>query len=134
MSILSSTRNAKNSLLSEKIFHRIELNFSDNERYLISAPVFLANTYALNGNKWMALNIRMKLTQSNMEKIVGCTWTVVVNGKVHVSWNNLKIILLKNSIEISSSWSITSICFGNLWRIRSIIKTINRPGQWLPPS
>jgi hypothetical protein len=84
VSILSSCRNAKNILLSEKIFRRIEIHFSDNEDCLVSARVLLANTYGMSGNRSMASNIQRKISQSNMKKVVGCSWTVS-NGKVHVS-------------------------------------------------
>ncbi|CAF1049834.1 unnamed protein product [Adineta steineri] len=82
MSILSSARNAKNIVLAEKIFHRIEMNFSNNESYLISAQVLLANTYALIGEKSMSSYIRMKINPSNTKNTVGCSWTVV-DGKVY---------------------------------------------------
>ncbi|CAF1052345.1 unnamed protein product [Adineta steineri] len=82
MSILSSARNAKNILLAEKIFHRIELNFANNESYLMSAQVLLANTYALIGEKFMSSYIRMKIKPSNTKNTVGCSWTVV-DGKVY---------------------------------------------------
>ncbi|CAF1431394.1 unnamed protein product [Rotaria sp. Silwood1] len=82
MSILSSARNAKDVSLSEKIYHRIETNFANNEKYLTSARILLANTYGLTGNKNMASNVRMILGQSNTKKVVGCSWTVI-NGKVH---------------------------------------------------
>ena len=91
MSILSSARNAKNILLSEKIFRRMKHNFSNNEKCLISARVLLANTYALGGDHSMASNIRMYLNQSNTKKVVGYCWTVV-DRKVHVSYTKLKII------------------------------------------
>jgi hypothetical protein len=71
VSILSSARNTKNISLAEKIFHRMKLNFSNNESCLISAGVLLANTYAVTGNKSMSSNIRMKLDQSNMKKVIG---------------------------------------------------------------
>ncbi len=82
--MLSSARNAKNISLSEKIFHRIEKNFSDDESYLRSARILIANAYSLSGNKSMASNIRMKINQSNTKKFISYSWTVV-NGKVYVS-------------------------------------------------
>jgi hypothetical protein len=84
VSILSSARNAKNSSLSKKIFHRIEENFSNNKDCLTSARILLANTYALSGDKSMSANVRMKIDELNMKKVVGCSWTVV-GGKVYVS-------------------------------------------------
>ena len=84
VSILSSARNAKSISLAEKTFHCMEKNFSDNGSCLISARVLLANTYALTGNKSMSSNIRMQLNQSNVKKVIGCSWTVV-DGKVYVS-------------------------------------------------
>ncbi|CAF4510092.1 unnamed protein product, partial [Rotaria sp. Silwood2] len=81
MSILSSARNKKNPSLSQSIFHRIQSKFSDFESCLISATILLANTYALSGNKSFASHIRMKISQSGMKKVDGCSWTVV-NGKV----------------------------------------------------
>jgi hypothetical protein len=82
--MLSSARNAKNISLSEKIFHRIKNNFSNNESYLTSARILLANTYGLIGNKLMSSNVRMELNQSNRKKVVGYSWTVI-DGKVYVS-------------------------------------------------
>jgi hypothetical protein len=84
VSLLSSARNAKNIALSEKIFHRMEHNFPNNESCLTSARVLLANTYASTGNKSMSANIRTKLNLSKMKKVVSCSWTVV-DGKVYVS-------------------------------------------------
>ena len=84
MSILSSARNAKNVLLAEKIYRHIESNFANNEKYLISAQILLANTYGLVGNKNMLSNARMVLDQSKMKKVVGFSWTVI-NGQVYVS-------------------------------------------------
>ena len=69
MSILSSARNAKNISLAEKIFHRIEENFSNDKDYLRSAAILLANTYGLSGNKSMASNIRKKINQSNAKRV-----------------------------------------------------------------
>ncbi len=84
MSILSSARNAKNISLAEKIFHRIEKNISNDENYLISARILLANTYSLSGNQSMASNIRMKINQSNTKRVIGYSWTVV-KVKIYVS-------------------------------------------------
>ncbi|CAF1095458.1 unnamed protein product [Adineta steineri] len=65
VSILSSTLNAKNIDLSKKIFHRVELNFLTDENGLISAQIFLANTYDLGGDKSVTSDIRMNITGSN---------------------------------------------------------------------
>ncbi len=62
----------------------MEYNFSDDKDCLASAGVLLANAYGLGGNKSMASNIRMKLSQSDVKKVVGYCWTVS-GGKVHVS-------------------------------------------------
>jgi hypothetical protein len=82
--MLSSARNAKNISLSEKIFHRIEKNISNDENCLISARILLANTYSLSGNQSMALNIRKKINQSNTKRVIGCS-TTVVKEKIYVS-------------------------------------------------
>ncbi|CAF3476670.1 unnamed protein product, partial [Rotaria sordida] len=63
------------------IFDCIQSNFSDVQSSLTSATVLLTNTYALSGNKLITSNIRTKLSQSSMKKVVGYSWTVV-NGKV----------------------------------------------------
>jgi hypothetical protein len=62
----------------------MELNFANNESCLQSARVLLANTYGLTGDKSMSSKIRKKLNQSNIKKVIGCSWTVV-KGKVYVS-------------------------------------------------
>jgi hypothetical protein len=84
--MLSSARNAKNISLSEKIFHFIENNFSDDENHLSSARMLLANAYGLSGNKEMSSNLRTKLNQSKMRRKIGCTSTIV-NNKVYASYH-----------------------------------------------
>ncbi|CAF3065937.1 unnamed protein product [Rotaria sp. Silwood2] len=65
----------------QSIFNRIQSKFSDFESCLTSATILLANTYALSGNKSFTSHIRMKISQSGMKKVAGCSWTVV-NGNV----------------------------------------------------
>lgn len=84
MSILSSARNAKNISLSEQIFHRIESNFANDDKHIRSARTLLANTYSLTGNKDMLSKVRTILNQSNTNKVIACSWTVV-NGKIYVN-------------------------------------------------
>ena len=78
--MLSAARNAKNRILAEKFYKRIESKFADDETCLVSARVLLANTYALTGNKSMAAHIR---SQEKIRKTIGYAWTVV-NGQIHV--------------------------------------------------
>ncbi|CAF2853700.1 unnamed protein product [Rotaria sp. Silwood2] len=151
MSILSSARNAKYISLSKNIFHRIEYYFSNNENYLTSAQVLLANTYALSGNKSMASNIRMKLNQSNTKKVVGYAWTVV-NGKVYKfrahdrsnaysseiyeESNRLTEQLIKHGYKPDESWitrglnddeTIQSVLCGHSERLAIVFNLIQRP-------
>ena len=66
--MLSSARNAKNISLSEKIFHRIENNFSNDENYLISARILLANTYGLSGNQINGIKYSNEIKSVKYEK------------------------------------------------------------------
>ena len=84
MSILSAARNQRNPLLAQKIYDRIQPYLKDEKIYAISAPVLLANTYALAGDLKTASINRMKMTQSGLKKLAGLSWTVV-NGKIVVS-------------------------------------------------
>ena len=89
--MLSGTRNEKNSSLSQKIFDRIRLLFSNDESSLSSATVLLANTYGLTGDFARTSELRMKMSQSKIKKVPGRSSTIL-NGKVVVR-------LVKESIQ-----------------------------------
>ncbi|CAF3460092.1 unnamed protein product [Rotaria socialis] len=151
MSILSSARNAKNVSLSEKVFHCIESNFPNNESYLTSARILLANTYSLSGNKLMSSNVRMKLNQSSAKKVVGCSWTVV-NGKVYrfraheksnpyssqIFEESTRLIdrLIKHGYKPDESWitrelneceTVESVLCGHSERLAIVFNLLQRP-------
>jgi hypothetical protein len=84
VSILSAARNQRNPSLAQKMFDRIEPYLNNQETYMTSATVLLANTYALAGDPRTASMIRMKMNQSGLKKLAGLSWTVV-NGKIVVS-------------------------------------------------
>lgn len=83
VSILSGARNAKNTILAEQLFDRMERNFPNDDAALIAARVLLANTFALHGDKKRASATRMDLKQSTTRKVAGLTWTVI-NGQIFV--------------------------------------------------
>ncbi|CAF1183546.1 unnamed protein product [Rotaria sp. Silwood1] len=151
MSMLSSARNEKNGSLVQTIFDRIESKFSDVESCLTSATVLLANTHALSGNKSLASNIRMKLDQSGMKKVVGISWTVV-DGKVfkfrahdrshpfsteiYAELDRLRIELMKYDYKPDDSWitrplkndeTAESVLCGHSERLAIAFNLIQRP-------
>ncbi|CAF1225710.1 unnamed protein product [Didymodactylos carnosus] len=56
-------------------------HFHDQQDYVTSTTVLLANTYTLGGDWSTASDIRMKMNQSGMKKMAGLSWTVV-DGKI----------------------------------------------------
>lgn len=83
VALLSGTRNAKNSLLSQQIHDRMKKIFQSNDS-LISASILLSNTYASSGDIEKASDIKTELYQSGAKRKSALTWTVV-NGQVYVS-------------------------------------------------
>ncbi|CAF1317799.1 unnamed protein product [Rotaria sordida] len=151
MSMLSSARNAKNALLSQKIFDRIQSNFSNVENCITPATVLLANTYALSGNKSMASIIRTKLSQTITKKVVGCSWTVV-NRKVfkfrahdrshpcsqdiYAELDRLEKELIEHGYKYDESWiarplnndeTVESVLSGHSERLAIAYNLIQRP-------
>ncbi|CAF3329197.1 unnamed protein product [Rotaria socialis] len=149
MSILSSARNAKNVSLSEKVFHCIESNFPNNESYLTSARILLANAYSLSGNKLTSSNVRVKVNQSSEKKVAGCSWTVV-NGKrfrAHEKSNpyssqifkeSTRLIdrLIKHGYKPDESWitrelndceTVESVLCGHSERLAIVFNLLQRP-------
>ncbi|CAF4321134.1 unnamed protein product, partial [Rotaria sp. Silwood2] len=151
ISILSSARNAKNASLSEKIYHRIETNFSNNEKYLRSARILLANTYGLTGNKDMLSNVRMLLNKSNTKKVVGCSWTVIkgkvykfrahdrsnpYSSEIYEELGRLTVRLIERGYKPDESWiarelnddeTTESVLCGHSERLAIIFNLIQRP-------
>ena len=83
VTMLSGARIEKNAYLSQKIFDRICLLFGNDEDYLSSATVLLANTYGLNGDFARTSELRMQMSQSKIKKVPGRSSTIV-NGKLVV--------------------------------------------------
>ncbi|CAF0925904.1 unnamed protein product [Adineta steineri] len=81
MSLLSAARNRKNKELSEKIFNRIKENFPELKNRLISASILLSNVYASVGEIEKSSNIRNKLYQQGLRKIIGLSFTEI-DGKI----------------------------------------------------
>lgn len=86
VTMLSAARNQKNAYLSQTMFDRIRLLFSDDESVLSSATVLLANTYGLTGNLTRTSELRMEMHQSKLKKVPGRSSTMV-NGKIVVGLN-----------------------------------------------
>ena len=73
----------KNTYLSQKIFDRIRLLFSDNEDRLSTATVLLANAYGLSRDLTRTSELRMEMSQSKLKKVLGRSSTIV-DGKLVV--------------------------------------------------
>ncbi len=92
VTMLSGARNEKNIYLSQKIFDRIRLLFFSDKSSLSSATVLLANTYGLSRDFARTSELRMKMSQSKMEKVPGRSSTIV-NGKIVVRLMKKTILL-----------------------------------------
>jgi cell division protein YceG involved in septum cleavage len=84
VSLLSGTRNQRNSSLSEQIYNQIQKNFPNYKEELIPAAILLANTYQSSDNAEKATVIKNMLNHSRAKKQQGLSWTEV-NGKIFVS-------------------------------------------------
>ena len=84
MAILSGARNSRQQILSEKIYDRMKMLFSDQKETLISASILLCNIYSSLGDHQEAENIRLnRIKQLGTKVKPGVSWTEV-NGEIVV--------------------------------------------------
>lgn len=84
MSLLSASRNVKNSDLAQKTYNRMKELFPDSNDVLTLGLTLLGNVYGSIGNFEKADEVRRELNQSSLKKTVGLTWTVI-DGEIYVS-------------------------------------------------
>ncbi|CAF1355689.1 unnamed protein product [Adineta steineri] len=85
------------------MYDRIEPYLKDQKIYATSAKVLLANTYALARNLTPVSNIRMKMNQSGLKKLVGLSWTVVkfrTHDRSHPQSNEIYEEIERLTIEL----------------------------------
>ncbi|CAF0805328.1 unnamed protein product [Adineta ricciae] len=82
MALLSGARNAKNSDLAEKTFHRIQKHFPQLKDRIVAASVLLANVYASIGQIDQSFSLKKQLSQSGLKKTSGVSYNEV-NGKIY---------------------------------------------------
>ncbi|CAF1435541.1 unnamed protein product [Rotaria sp. Silwood1] len=120
MALLSSARNHRNFILSEKVLDRMKKLFPKNKQGLIAGSVLLCNTYSSVGEDEQAKEARLKqLHQIGKNKIVGITWTApkgeVVRFKTHdnshpqskeiyVEIARMSVELKENGHQYDSRW------------------------------
>ena len=76
VALLSGARNHRHSLLSQKIYDRMQSLFPRHRADLIAGSVLLSNTYASVGEHEQARDVRNhRLTEFGMKTKVGLTWT-----------------------------------------------------------
>ena len=84
MAILSSTRNARDYVLSKKLYNRMRFLFADENYDLASASILLENMYVSVGEYRQAEDIRLNRIKKSANKVkVGLSWTEV-NGQLVV--------------------------------------------------
>ena len=89
VTMLSGARNHRDTVLSRKLFDRMQSLFPDHKDQLIAASILLANTYRSVGDHMEAEQIRNDRIKHLGNKIKpGCSWTEV-NGELVVN-DNLK--------------------------------------------
>ncbi len=82
--LLSGARNCRDSVLSEKIYSRMKILFSDQKDALISGSILLGNTYSSLGNYEKAETIRSNRINEYGKKVrPGLAWTEV-DGEIVV--------------------------------------------------
>ncbi len=86
VAILSGTRNARNSILSKKIYNRMKSLFPDRTEHLIAGSILLSNTYLSVGEYEQAKHIRSNRIKELGKKVTpGLTWTEV-NSELAVEY------------------------------------------------
>ncbi|CAF1282389.1 unnamed protein product [Adineta ricciae] len=68
MALLSGARNRNDCFLAEKIFNRIQQNFSQDRDLFIAASVLLGNIYASTGDLEKAAEMKKKISQIDVKK------------------------------------------------------------------
>ncbi len=84
MALLSGARNCRDSVLSEKIYNRMKILFSDQKDALKSGAILLGNTYSALGDYEKAETIRSNRINEYGKKVrPGLSWTEV-DGEIVV--------------------------------------------------
>lgn len=84
--MLSGARNARDSMLSQKIYNRMKCLFLDQKDNLIAGSILLSNTYLSIGEYDQAKDIRSNRIKELGAKVkAGLSWTEV-NGEVVVKY------------------------------------------------
>lgn len=84
VAILSGARNARHSVLSEKIYQRMKLLFPDEKDSLISGSILLCNIYSSLGDHEKAQDIRLNRINELGKKVQpGVAWTEM-DGEIAV--------------------------------------------------
>ena len=83
VTLLSASRNRRNSVLSQKLYDRMTFLFPDQKLHLVPASILLSNTYISVGDDQKAEQIRNNRIEQFGSKIkVGLSWTEVNNELV----------------------------------------------------
>ena len=78
VTMLSAARNHNDSVLSKKLYDRMQLLFPDHKSQLISASVLVSNTYVSVGDSQKGEQIRIDRIKRFGNKVKpGCSWTEV---------------------------------------------------------
>ena len=87
--MLSGARNHRDSVLSQKLYDRMQSLFPDQKSQLVSASILLSNTYSPLNERQRARDIRADRLQRLGSKIKpGCSWTEV-DGELVVNYEDL---------------------------------------------
>ncbi|CAF1016309.1 unnamed protein product [Rotaria sordida] len=82
MALLSSARNNRNHILSEKIYNRMKYLFPNQKQVLQSGAILLSNIYSSFGEYQYAKEFRFnQIKQFGMKTKIGLSWTEV-NGEL----------------------------------------------------
>ena len=105
--MLSGARNYRDSILSQKLYNRIQSLFPDQKENLIAASILLCNTYSAVGEYEQAKAIRSnRIKQLGKNVKAGLSWTEY-NGKLAVK--KIFFILLNVKTYLFSSNSRPTI-------------------------
>ncbi|UJR29210.1 hypothetical protein I4U23_010424 [Adineta vaga] len=78
--LLSGARNSRNSIVSDRIFKRMQHLFGDEKDTLIAGSILLSNTYSSIGDRQRSEDVRLnRIKQMGNNVTVGLAWTTVNN-------------------------------------------------------
>ena len=99
---MSGARNSRDHILSEKIYNKMKVLFSDQKDALISDSILLCNIYSSIGDDHQAQNNRLSRLKNFGKRVkVGLSWTEV-NGEIVVrgTFNDRQSLRRKKSKRI----------------------------------